>query len=631
MNNIKNFTATLAMGISLLTLSACEQNTTEYLQVTPSTSLPFKGEYAVQISNDKWLHYGPDHGLFVSNRNGKIEFESSLALEYLDRRTQGDREIIFAMSKDGVPTFIQYQNGLTIKQGAAFSLPIEGACLFQPKGEPLQAFLLDETGIGHQVVIKEAADQIQLIPLRTFPLPPASEYCAVHDDSEQLFVSEESVGVWKYPARAESEISREVVALVAPHGPLANAAGPLAIVNNTLIMAEVGSPRLHTVSLNENGFSLGSRYELDGNTKVDTLTLSTVTATEIQLTALDDGSARLIAFSIPQTTRAQSLPSIANVPADVETTPVVNQGDAADDPAIWVHPTQPDNSRILGTNKKRGLYVYDLSGHQLQELLVDRVNNVDVRQGFTHKGKAADIAAASQRDRHAIALFHIDPSSGLVSIANEIETTLDDVYGLCMYKGNEDKVYVFINDEDGRFEQWQIEDSPQGWSGKKVREFAVASQPEGCAADDRAQQLFLGEEDVAVWTVGAEPNDGSSLISVAQVGDILVADIEGMDVYQGNKGSWLIVSSQGNDSYAIFDAKPPFTYQGRFRIGLNADKGIDGASETDGLTVTSANLGPQFPHGLLVVQDGRNLFPMETQNFKLVSWEKISTILPQAQ
>ena len=52
-------------------------------------------------------------------------------------------------------------------------------------------------------------------------------------------------------------------------------------------------------------------------------------------------------------------------------------------------------------------------------------------------------------------------------------------------------------------------------------------------------------------------------------------------------------------------------------------RGIDGVSETDGLEVTSAALGPDFPQGLMVAQDGRNIAPEERQNFKFVSWADI--------
>ena len=46
-----------------------------------------------------------------------------------------------------------------------------------------------------------------------------------------------------------------------------------------------------------------------------------------------------------------------------ETEPVVTNDDAADDPAIWINLDNIDNSLIFGTDKKSGIYVYDLYGN----------------------------------------------------------------------------------------------------------------------------------------------------------------------------------------------------------------------------------------------------------------------------
>src|SRR5262245_31952618 len=59
---------------------------------------------------------------------------------------------------------------------------------------------------------------------------------------------------------------------------------------------------------------------------------------------------------------------LGSVAATVETDPVPHDGDAADDPAIWVHPTDPAKSVILGTDKRGGLALYDLAGRQIQYL-----------------------------------------------------------------------------------------------------------------------------------------------------------------------------------------------------------------------------------------------------------------------
>jgi 3-phytase len=59
--------------------------------------------------------------------------------------------------------------------------------------------------------------------------------------------------------------------------------------------------------------------------------------------------------------QAETLPAVAIIAPQAQTEPMARQGDAADDPAIWLA-GDPAASRILGTNKKQGLLVYDLHG-----------------------------------------------------------------------------------------------------------------------------------------------------------------------------------------------------------------------------------------------------------------------------
>jgi 3-phytase len=87
------------------------------------------------------------------------------------------------------------------------------------------------------------------------------------------------------------------------------------------------------------------------------------------------------------------------------------------------------------------------------------------------------------------------------------------------------------------------------------------------------------------------------------------------------------VSSQGNDSYAVLERTGDNRYLGSFAIVANAERGIDGASETDGLDVSGTNLGPGFEAGAVVVQDGRNVLPGQTQNFKYLPWSAVAAAL----
>ena len=84
-----------------------------------------------------------------------------------------------------------------------------------------------------------------------------------------------------------------------------------------------------------------------------------------------------------------------------------------DDPAIWVHPTDPSRSLIIGTDKKQGLDVYDLAGKRVQSLPDGRMNNVDLRYRFRLGNQEVAIVAATNRTDQTLALYAIDANGRL--------------------------------------------------------------------------------------------------------------------------------------------------------------------------------------------------------------------------
>jgi 3-phytase len=140
----------------------------------------------------------------------------------------------------------------------------------------------------------------------------------------------------------------------------------------------------------------------------------------------------------------------------------------------------------------------------------------------------------------------------------------------------------------------------------------------------------VGEEDVALWKMDAEPDGGSAMTAVDRVesNPAIKDDIEGMGIYDlGNGRGYVVVSSQGNDTYAVYRRDGDHAYLGSFAVVADGARGIDGISETDGLDVSSRNLGPGFEHGAMVAQDGRNVLPSQNQNYKYVPWESIAKAL----
>jgi len=324
---------------------------------------------------------------------------------------------------------------------------------------------------------------------------------------------------------------------------------------------------------------------------------------------------------------ASSAPSAppARVAAVAETDPVPDADDAADDPAIWVNRAEPARSRIIGTNKKGGLAVYDLDGQQVQYLPVGRVNNVDIRTGFPLAGKRVPLVAASHRDDKAIRLWIGDDASGALREApgRSIPVSVEEPYGLAMYtSAASGKTFVFVNDKTGRIEQWLLQENAGVISGSLVRTLKLDGQVEGMFADDELGHLFVGEETRGVWRFGAEPDAPVKGVLIDQVipkGNI-TPDVEGISMWKGEGGEgYLIVSSQGSNQFMIYARRPPNDHKGSFTV-IDGPS-VDGVSETDGIDVTSESLGGAFPCGLIVVQDGVN--HGHAQNFKLVAPELV--------
>ena len=313
------------------------------------------------------------------------------------------------------------------------------------------------------------------------------------------------------------------------------------------------------------------------------------------------------------------------IAATVETDPVPHRGDAADDPAIWVHPTEPAKSTIIGTDKKGGIAVYDLEGGELQYREDGRMNNVDLRDGFPLGGESVSLVTAGNRRDDSIAVYGVDIATRtLVPVAARTISVGISTYGSCMYRSpTSGKFYYFVNSQDGEVEQWELFDDGAGRvEGKKVRSFEVGSQTEGCVADDDLGHLYVGEESEGIWKYDAEPDGGDERVLVDSTGDEghLDADVEGLAIAYGKRGTgYLVASSQGNDSFVLYRRGGDNAYVRSF--GIEEGNGIDGVDETDGIAVSTARLGPAFPRGVLVAQDGDN--DDGNQNYKLVPWQVI--------
>lgn len=530
---------------------------------------------------------------------------------------------------------------------------VTGLCTYRsPASGRHYVFVAGGDGLLQQWELTDAQGGVRGRRVRDVALGAGIGACAVDDAAGTVYVADEQVGIWQVAAEPEGDAAdRRLVMHVGNERDAAREVSGLALYRDTLLALLDEGERLQAFAL-PGATSLGMVVPVAGSGNAALGELEAIWAgdgADGGVILLSDPKAAAgprwqlvpwaslaavlqrppVATGAPRAT-ASALPTVT---ATVETEPVDDHGDAADDVAIWVDPADPAKSLIIGAQKKRGLELYDLGGRRLQLLADGRMNNVDLRQGVTLGGQRMDIIAASNRTRGAISLYTLDARSRrLQSIGEPVPTGMRDPYGLCMYVSARDgRVYVFVNNSDrGEFGQWLLERHGAGIGARLVREFVVGSQAEGCVADDASGALYITEEDVGLWRYAAEPDGGDARdrIDATGEGGRLAADVEGLALFQGpGGGGYLVVSNQGADNYALYRRDAGNAFVGFFAIGASDDLGIDGASETDGLDVTSHALGPAFPHGLLVVQDGRNITPAERQNFKLVPWERVAAAM----
>ena len=568
---------------------------------------------------------------------------------------------------DNTLRFFAMRHGAPVEVGAR-SVPlgfaVEDVCLYRNASDGgLYAVAVGDGGEIEQLLLYANAEgRVDARSARRINLPSKIKYCVADDATGQLYASQQAVGVWRFNGDPEADAAPALVD-AARLGRISEESGSLALYDGGqgaryLIATDASSGRLFLYDHGADDAFLGAASlagrggavvkEPGALQAVGTPLGADLPSGALLVTDEDaPGGANYKLVSISALTgalnlsagasqdpRALAAPRFPAVVAVAETDPVGSPGDAADDSAIWVDPKNPANSLIIGTDKKAGLNLYDMQGRVIQHLPDGKMNNVDLREDFMLGGQPVVLVTASDRTNKAVAIYRLDTEARrLVNVADGVQPTgQGDPYGQCMYRSaRSGKTYVFINDSNGEKRQWELIDAANGRvRAERVRDFAFASQVEGCVADDASGLLFVAEEDVGLWRLSAEPDGGSAMTMVARISEnpALKDDMEGVGLYDLGAGrGYLVASSQGNDSYAVFRREGDQAYLGSFIVVADGQRGIDGVSETDGLDVTSRNLGPGFEHGAMIAQDGRNVLPGENQNFKYVPWKSIADAL----
>ncbi len=323
----------------------------------------------------------------------------------------------------------------------------------------------------------------------------------------------------------------------------------------------------------------------------------------------------------------------------------------ADDPAVWVHPHDPERSIVLGTLKEGGLAAFDLGARTRQLVPAGpggRFNNVDV---------VGDLAVVSDRGRDRVRVYRIDPAGSAAGahvlrdvtdpaaapVFSASESEVDEqrtAYGLAagrdprtgvrwvaVTRRHETRVALLrlVDRPDGTVGTAPVATVdlparfrlPDGSSWSPCEEPGERPQLEGSVFDGRV--LYTAQEDVGIWRIPLtsggfgrpelidrvrsfgvpERWDAASEECVPDGADPgfggrwLTADAEGLAVADGT----LFASSQGDSRFVVYGKHVR-------DLRIVAGRGTDSVEHSDGSAISTAYLGRRFPHGLLVVHDG---------------------------
>ncbi len=322
----------------------------------------------------------------------------------------------------------------------------------------------------------------------------------------------------------------------------------------------------------------------------------------------------MLSSAIPASGVAQTVPAVMPT---LETPNLGEEtGDAdADDPAFWINPADPAQTRVITAVKNGGMRVYDLTGAELQSIErvttgdgKGRINNVDVVYAMTMAdGSTADIAVASDRGLDILRVFKIDAGGTLTDVTDlsvgrafptkpdpkggaDLDNLLDDqmtIYGITGWKAADGQVMVAATQRTNpRIGIFALTANADGTvAARLLRDVRVpfafmgqdltveneddplldwSPQFEGLVADKVSGVVYAGQEDVGIWqidpmagTIGEVPlvTTRGSIASPFTMPDSMIArDVEGLTIYYGATQRYLLASSQGG---AHGDARAP--------------------------------------------------------------------------
>uniref|UniRef100_UPI004047A372 phytase n=1 Tax=Algoriphagus sp. TaxID=1872435 RepID=UPI004047A372 len=304
-----------------------------------------------------------------------------------------------------------------------------------------------------------------------------------------------------------------------------------------------------------------------------------------------------------------------------------------DDPAIWMHPSDPSKSLVIGTDKDSlgALYVFNLEGKVIDSLVrkdIQRPNNVDVGYGLALADGLTDFAVTGERLTSRLRFFSLPDMQelnlgGFEIFQGEEGSEYRDLMGVALYKSPKTgKQYVIAGRKNGPTDGtylWQYEitaaaDDIQLELVRKFGQYSGKKEIEAIAVDAALGYIYYSDEGVGVRKYAAEPDMGNEELALFAT-EGFADDHEGISIYEVDDSSgYLLVSDQQANLFHVFprEGSPenPHAHPLITKILLSTN-------QSDGSEVSSRSFGPKFPRGIFIAMS-------DNKTFHFYRWEDVA-------
>lgn len=306
-----------------------------------------------------------------------------------------------------------------------------------------------------------------------------------------------------------------------------------------------------------------------------------------------------------------------------------------DDPAIWIHPSDPMQSLVLGTDKgdyNGGIYTFDLRGKRIPEKTIiglKRPNNVDVAYGLMLEGEAVDIAVFTQRNGDDIRVLQVPEMTFIDGggIPVFVGDTVQSPMGVAMYKRpTTGQLYAIVSRKSGAdgsyLWQYLLQDSAGIVTAQLVRKFGAfkgGKEIEAIAVDQELGYVYYSDEGAGVRKYYADPDSSNTQLALFATTDF-TDDHEGIAIYPTTEGKgYILVSDQQANRFHVFtregSAKGAHDHERVAILPMSTN-------HSDGSDATATAIGDLYPKGFFVAMS-------DNRTFQIYNWEKVEAAIQQ--